>query len=268
MSELHLILLNACENSLVLGDELCSGTENISALAIFSSSVIKLCERNTNFIFATHLHDLCKIPQIMELDLVKMFHLKVIFNKETGELVYDRKLEEGNGPTIYGLEVCRAMDMDNDFLMLSEKIRKQIVGEKDSILSATKSHYNSKVFLDKCGICGEYGHGQIECNNPGLKTKLQQYHNDKLLCVSDYCALEGCRHPWSHKTIAHHCGRCNRNHHSSKCIIQPLQTQIARFYDLTSIDKYERFFERNPNGYVISYVGMGCDMYIKLVNGI
>ena len=83
-----------------------------------------------------------------------MFHLKVIFNKETGELVYDRKLEEGNGPTIYGLEVCRAMDMDNDFLMLSEKIRKQIVGEKESILSATKSHYNSKVFLDKCGICG------------------------------------------------------------------------------------------------------------------
>ena len=119
----------------------------------------------------------------------------------------------------------------------------------------------------RCGICGKFGHGQIECNNPGLKAKLQQYHNDKLQCVSDYCQLEGCRHPWSHKTIAHHCGRCNRNHHSSKCIIQPLQTQIARFYDLTSIDKYERFFERNPNGYVISYVGMGCDMYIKLVEG-
>lgn len=154
MGELRSILKRSDSRSLVLGDELCSGTENISALAIFSSSVIKLCERKTNFVFATHLHDLCKIPQIMELDSIKMFHLKVIFNKETGELVYDRKLEEGNGPTIYGLEVCRAMDMDNDFLMLSEKIRKQIVGEKESILSATKSHYNSKVFLDKCGICG------------------------------------------------------------------------------------------------------------------
>jgi len=53
-----------------------------------------------------------------------MFHLKVIFNNQTGELIYDRKLEEGNGPTIYGLEVCRAMDMDSDFLLLSEKIRK------------------------------------------------------------------------------------------------------------------------------------------------
>ena len=170
MSELRSILKRSDNKSLVLGDELCSGTENISALSIFSSSVIKLSERKTNFVFATHLHDLCKIPQIMSLKNVNMFHLKVIFNEETKELIYDRKLEKGNGPTIYGLEVCRAMDMDNDFLLLSEKIRKQIIGENESILNNKKSHYNSKVFIDKCAICGE---------------KAEDAHHIKFQCDAD-----------------------------------------------------------------------------------
>jgi len=154
MGELRSILKRANNKSLILGDELCSGTENVSALAIFSSSVIKLDERKSNFVFATHLHDLCKISQINSLESIKMFHLKVIFNEETGELIYDRKLEPGNGPTIYGLEVCRAMDMDSDFLKLSEQIRKQILGESKLLLEPKKSNYNAQVIIDKCNICG------------------------------------------------------------------------------------------------------------------
>jgi len=153
MGELRSILKRANNKSLVLGDELCSGTENISALSIFSSSVVNLDKRQTNFIFATHLHDLCKIPQVTELKTIKMFHLKVIFNETTGELIYDRKLEEGNGPTIYGLEVCRAMDMDADFLKLSEQIRKQILGQSQQLLEPKKSHYNSAVFVHDCSVC-------------------------------------------------------------------------------------------------------------------
>ena len=155
MGELRSILKRANNKSLILGDELCSGTENISALAIFSSSVIKLDERKSNFVFATHLHDLCKIPQINTLESIKMFHLKVLFNEETGELMYDRKLEPGNGPTIYGLEVCRAMDMDNDFLKLSEQIRKQILGKSDTLIEQKKSNYNAQVYVDDCNICSE-----------------------------------------------------------------------------------------------------------------
>ena len=39
MSELRVILNNCNENSLILGDELCSGTEIDSALAIFMGSL-------------------------------------------------------------------------------------------------------------------------------------------------------------------------------------------------------------------------------------
>ena len=53
MSELRSILKRSNDKSIVLGDELCSGTESVSAQSIFASSVVKLSERKTNFIFAT-----------------------------------------------------------------------------------------------------------------------------------------------------------------------------------------------------------------------
>ena len=67
MCELRTILLNCCENSLVLGDELCSGTEIDSALALFASGVDYLCNKKSSFIFATHFHELINIPRIKEL---------------------------------------------------------------------------------------------------------------------------------------------------------------------------------------------------------
>lgn len=154
MGELRGILKRGDKNSLILGDELCSGTESISALSIFSSSVIKLDEKGCHFVFATHLHELCKINRISQLEKVKMFHLKVLCNSATGELVYDRKLEEGSGPAIYGLEVCKAMDMDSDFLLLAEEIRKEVLDISPKIVENSKSHYNSEVYIDDCGICG------------------------------------------------------------------------------------------------------------------
>ena len=156
MSELRSILKRATHQSLILGDELCSGTESISALSIFSASVIKLHERRSSFIFATHLHELCNIQKIKDLDGhgIRLCHLKVIYDPETGKLIYDRKLEEGNGQAIYGLEVCKAMDMDNDFLVLSEEIRKKLLGVKNTILEDKQSHFNSEVYVHECKICG------------------------------------------------------------------------------------------------------------------
>ena len=58
MSELRTILKMADENSLILGDELASGTENESALSIFASGLIDLHKKRASFIFATHMHEI------------------------------------------------------------------------------------------------------------------------------------------------------------------------------------------------------------------
>ena len=155
MSELRSILKRSNKKSIILGDELCSGTESVSAQSIFAASVIKLSGSNINFIFATHLHELYKMEEIQELENVKSYHLKVIFDEINKTLIYDRKLEEGNGPTIYGLEVCKAMDLDPDFLKLANKLRKKIVNVSDQILTTQKSNYNHDLYMDKCEICHE-----------------------------------------------------------------------------------------------------------------
>jgi DNA mismatch repair protein MutS len=128
MSELRSILKRSNHNSIVLGDELCSGTESVSAQSIFASSVVRLSMKKVNFVFATHLHELYKLPLVQNLENVKSFHLKVIFDEDNKKLIYDRKLEEGNGPAIYGLEVCKAMDLDPDFLKLANNIRRDLLG--------------------------------------------------------------------------------------------------------------------------------------------
>ena len=154
MSELRSILKRSNQHSLILGDELCSGTESISAQSIFASSVIYLSKKESSFIFATHLHELCSLDEIHEIENISIKHLKVIYDKEKKVLIYDRKLEEGSGPAIYGLEVCKAMDMDESFLKMANNIRRKIMNVDRDILKDKKSHFNSSILIDKCKVCG------------------------------------------------------------------------------------------------------------------
>ena len=169
MSELRNILKRCNKHSLILGDELCAGTESISALSIFAASVMKLSRIDTNFVFATHLHELSKMERINSLSNISMYHLKVIYDENNGELIYDRKLTPGSGNSIYGLEVCKSMDMDAEFLEEANRIRQEIIGIKETILEYKPSKYNSKVIVDKCELCGcdaeDTHHIKFQCSS-------------------------------------------------------------------------------------------------------
>jgi DNA mismatch repair protein MutS len=173
MSELRLILRQADENSLVLGDELCSGTETVSAVSIVASSVLSLAGRKSSFIFATHLHELPGIRAIESVtaDNVCVRHMRVTFDDRMGVLVYDRVLHEGGGDTLYGLEVCRSLDMGEAFLEVAGQIRCQLLTpegknskdkekEKKGSVKALKSAYNRKLVVDLCHVCGKREHIQ------------------------------------------------------------------------------------------------------------
>ena len=95
MLELRNILLRSDSNSLILGDELCKGTESLSALAIVSSGIETLTNKKSHFIFATHLHGLSKIEEIQNIPSVKSYHLSI--ENRNGKLIYNRKLKEGSG---------------------------------------------------------------------------------------------------------------------------------------------------------------------------
>ena len=201
MNELRGILKRADETSLILGDELCSGTESISALAIFASSVQFLVKKQSSFIFATHLHELCNLDVIKTLhESIKLFHLKVIYDKENDKLIYNRKLTEGSGDAIYGLEVCRSMDMDLEFLETANEIRKKIMGIDASLLNGKKSTYNSNVYINHCKVCDNLA---------------VDVHHIKFQCTSDNNNMIGHIQKDTKSNLVQLCKKCHNDVHNN-----------------------------------------------------
>jgi DNA mismatch repair protein MutS len=155
MSELRTILRLSDENSLILGDELCSGTETLSAISIFVAGIQQLHRCKSSFIFATHLHEIVDYSEITELQSVKLKHMEVIYDKESDILVYDRKLRDGPGNSMYGLEVCKSLSLPTDFLDAAYEIRMKYHPESRSILSLKTSHYNAQKIVGMCEKCGK-----------------------------------------------------------------------------------------------------------------
>jgi len=153
MSELRTILRLADKDSLILGDELCSGTENTSAISIFVAGIQKLHQTNSSFIFATHLHEIIDYDEITSLDNVALKHMSVVYDKERDMLIYDRKLKDGPGNSMYGLEVCKSLSLPDDFLEAAYAIRNKYNPATASSLSLKPSHYNSKKLRSICEKC-------------------------------------------------------------------------------------------------------------------
>jgi DNA mismatch repair protein MutS len=149
MTEFRSILRSAGPRTLVLGDELCAGTETASAIAIVASGIQTLVDKQTQFVFATHLHELMEMPELQTLSSVVPYHLTV--HAMGNKLVYDRALRPGAGSPMYGLEVCRGLDMDPEFLRRAIEIRKRL---EDPVRMDKVSRYNAGVPVHVCHVCG------------------------------------------------------------------------------------------------------------------
>lgn len=196
MTEFRSILRSAGPRMLVLGDELCSGTETISATAIVAAGIQTLQERGTHFVFATHLHELMDIPEIKGLaegGAVRPYHLTVVSDPR-GFLVYDRQLRAGSGSPVYGLEVCRGLDMDPIFMERAVALRKRLDASVVAKLEKS-SRYNAGVPVHACHVCGsnirlEVHHivAQAEADEKGcVRTGLHKNSVGNLTVLCDTC---------------------------------------------------------------------------------
>jgi DNA mismatch repair protein MutS len=205
MSELRTILRLMDENSMILGDELCSGTETISAVSIFVAGIQKLHKSRSSFIFATHLHEIVNYEEVTSLQNVHLKHMEVKYDKENDVLVYDRKLKDGSGDKMYGLEVCKSLNLPLDFLELANEIRLKYNQDSRSILSLKQSRYNSNKIVSTCEKCGtnigtEVHHlqHQVDADENGIiKTEHFVFHKNNLANLMTLC--EKC-HNHIHKT--------------------------------------------------------------------
>ncbi len=158
MTELKAILRRNGPRTLVIGDEVCRGTEHISGNSIVAATLIKLAKTGSSFIFATHLHEIARMERIKNLPNVKAFHLTVECDKETDELIFDRKLKPGSGPPVYGVTVAKHIIKDDDFTKLTLEIQRELMDTVGSFLTDKTSKYNSNVYMHSCTTCGvSYG---------------------------------------------------------------------------------------------------------------
>lgn len=154
MSEFKVIDEVSDNNSLVLGDELCSGTEMGSAKSLFGSGLYRLDKRKSSYIFATHFHELGRFGIIEKCKYLKMKHMEVFHDNEKDKLIYNRKLQDGLGNNMYGLEVCKYLGFDKEFMELAYQIRKEEFPEYGSITKKKSSKYNNKLKV-KCQFCSK-----------------------------------------------------------------------------------------------------------------
>jgi DNA mismatch repair protein MutS len=158
MLELKNIFNRANRYSLILGDEICHGTETESALAIVASAVMRLHDLGAFFIFATHLHQLTTLKEIEDLKALVFLHLGVTYDEINDKLVYNRKLEIGSGSSLYGLEFAKSLHMDTTFIKQAYTLRKKLSNDYNDLellKKQKKSKYNKSMFLTKCALCNK-----------------------------------------------------------------------------------------------------------------
>ena len=215
MNELRTILKKSNSKSLIIGDEICRGTEYLSANAIVASSIIKLNDLGAKFLFATHLHELAEIEDIKSINTIKFFHLAV--EKKDNELIFNRELKEGTGEQIYGITVAQYILNDPLFINMAVEIKNNLL-EKNGIntkfVSDKKSLYNKDIYMDCCGICGDkekLESHHINMQKDFISTLNGQINTKKKHIVKDSTA-----------NIIVLCSKCHDNLHSGNFTITGL----------------------------------------------
>ena len=226
MTELADILRRADKWSLVLGDEVCSGTESMSAMALVGASLEHLSSRRARYIFATHLHGLQSIPTVAAIKGLKVWHLQVRYDLKTQRLVYDRTLHSGAGSSLYGLEVARAMAIPFDVLESAHKIRKELVGVK-SEQEAPLSPWNSAVQRRACEKCGSENVRELEAHHIEERATA---HNGRL---ADGTHMNNIRN------LVVLCEECHDKVHKNEIAVGPvIQTSEGEVRDIRELQKY------------------------------
>ena len=163
MTELRQILRAASPTTLVLGDEMCAGTESVSAMSLVAAGIQWLSEKKAKYIFATHLHDLPKLLNPTSQRL-KIWHLKVEYDPVSHKLIYHRNLMPGSGSSLYGLEVARAMDLPMAFIELAQANRRKLLGATTQ-QEAAPSSWNSAIIRRTCEVCGSETSRDLEVHH-------------------------------------------------------------------------------------------------------
>ena len=147
-------------------------------------------------------------------------HMEVIYDEANDCLVYNRKLKEGPGNSMYGLEVCKSLGLPDEFLNEALSIRLKYSDEDSGILSHKQSHYNAKKIKGICEICKELIGDDIH------HLQYQNRANDTNNYIEDF-------HKNHKANLVNICNNCHDNIHKDNT--QYKKTKTTKGYILEEI---------------------------------
>jgi DNA mismatch repair protein MutS len=218
MSELNYMLRRAGKYSLILCDELTSGTETSSATGIVASCLLELVSKKILFLFTTHLHTLQKIPEVRDNPRIRTCHFRVRSASEDLEassslliedirIRYDRELRDGSGDDRYGIEIARALGMPESFINNAFAFRNRVeifVHDDPHDAEVNVSRYNPRVVMRCCEKCGSRIHLHAHHITPQ-----KQFHKDPKMIHNKNGAYN----------LAVLCERCHHAVHSNTPVV-------------------------------------------------
>jgi DNA mismatch repair protein MutS len=169
---------------------------------LVASTIVKLSNVSATFIFATHLHELVELNCIKKLENVKAFHLSTEYDEKKDMLIYDRKLKDGSGDTVYGINVAKYIIQDKEFMKMTLDIKNELTDSFNTLISGKMSRYNKDIYVYKCEICGRkdlngefsplethHINYQKDCENGFSKNKPHIQKNSKanLIVICEKC---------------------------------------------------------------------------------
>ena len=235
MSELREILQVADHQTLVLGDELCAGTESISGTAIVAAGIQHLHKAGARFVLATHLHDLMKLKEVTNLKGLCVFHLHVEYDKVNDCLIYHRTIRPGAGSSMYGLEVAKALHLPTDMIDAAFHMRRKLLGE-DAIEDAKQSAWNTDCMRQSCGACGEKVSHLLEVHHIEERAAARPGQRNK-----DGTALNHIRN------LVTLCQTCHDKHHAGLLEVGSVEdTSIGPVRTVTDLSRFKHIPQEEP----------------------
>lgn len=145
---------------LVLTDELTAGTETWSATAIIGTTLYELLQRpHITFVLTTHLHTLQLYKDLYTDPRLQISH--VSFSKDGEDDPHYRKILDGEGSVMYGIEIAEQLGFPPPFIARCFHYRETMKRRIDAILfqeedpqTSASSRYNRRVKRDRCHRCG------------------------------------------------------------------------------------------------------------------
>lgn len=151
IQELSQILRSADKHTFIMADELCSGTENVSANVIVLSTLNLLYNKKSHYLFTTHLHKLKDHPSLRDYESLHLYDMPIERDPSKPNIIYyPHKLQKSVSLRLYGTMVARASGLPSEFIQVMDKIETEFTKTHNN---RQKCSYNNRLTLTKCAVC-------------------------------------------------------------------------------------------------------------------